>query len=137
MPNHQTVHRARCRGSSKGQYVEPGGSGVNVDTVVDLLESVATSGHPAVRRYANSLLETMAMNDWRVASGPKKGGLGGGRYLVDENYHITIAVKITRTEEKYHLQLTRAGYIRAITGDAEMDLNKPYVPPGAWPSARE
>ena len=166
MVDDQTIDRARKNGISAGLFVGPSGRGVNVDHLVNLLKSAAWSGHPGVRRAASFVLREMGGRGrrWRVAAGPKSGGIGDAKRGIDANYHITIRVskdlpetfrdltadqmsgRASLTEDElrdridrgtpYHLQLTPAGFIRAITGDTELEETKPSVPPGAAPARK-
>jgi hypothetical protein len=127
VPTAETLHRARQNGVSANQYVPQGVRPANVDRVVTMLENASETAHPGVRRAASILLERMGGRPWRVVAGPHQGGQGGAGYGADLNEHITIRID----QDTYHLQTTRDGHLRRITGDDDTDRVPPWVPPGA------
>jgi hypothetical protein len=128
MSSDETIHRARRNGDGGGQYVAPGERSVSVDLVVDLLVSAATSGHTGVRRAANALLDAMEhYGPWRILAATHEGGRGMAARGPDRNAHITLRVG----NIGYHLQTTVDGHVRRITGDANVELVPPWLPPGA------
>lgn len=126
MAYHQDIFRARMNG---------GGSGV--DMVMNLLiESAQEGRHPAVRRAANALIESMSEHSWWVTAFPHRGGRGDARGA-DKTLHITVKVYGMREGNvSCHLGMDNRGHLFQITGDGLPDL-VPWASPGSLPQKRQ
>lgn len=121
------VYKARNNGFSTRQYVPPGQRPINVDEVMQILVNASETSHIGVRRAAHALLEAMARYVWHITAARHTGGHGNTNRSPDENEHITISIH----GKGYHLQLTRQGHLRRVTGDDGVELVPPWLSPGA------